>query len=158
MDLRLLGRTGIRVSALSLGTYTFGPNPDGIGSTTAEDARELVAVAIDAGVNLFDTADVYADGLSEEILGTALGGRRDEVLVATKCHFRPGAGEGGRFRLRLARTRLALRATTSSAPAKPACGDSVRTGSIFSSSTQSTSSLMSSRRCVRSTTSSEPAR
>lgn len=94
MELRLLGRTGLRVSALSLGTMTFGPNVgwEAIGALGVEEAKDLVALALDSGINLFDTADIYSDGLSEEVLGRALGKRRDDVLVATKCHFRMGDG------------------------------------------------------------------
>lgn len=82
MEHRVLGRTGIRVSPLCLGTMMFGAwgNPD-----EAECAR-MVHTALDAGVNFVDTADVYAFGESEEILGRALKGRRDDVVLATKFH------------------------------------------------------------------------
>jgi aryl-alcohol dehydrogenase-like predicted oxidoreductase len=63
-----------------------------LGQVGVDDARELVAVAIDAGINLIDTADVYSGGLSEEVLGKALGSRRDEVLIATKLNQRTVAG------------------------------------------------------------------
>ena len=90
METRLLGRSGLRVSVLSLGTMTFGGSGvfERIGATQVAEARELVDLCLDVGVNLFDTADVYSSGLSEEILGQALGSRRDRVLVATKLHFR----------------------------------------------------------------------
>ena len=94
MELRLLGRTGLHVSALSFGTMTFGGEGrfEPVGTTQVAEARELLAMCIDAGVNLVDTADVYSFGVSEEILGEALGARRDEVILATKLHFRLGDG------------------------------------------------------------------
>ncbi len=96
MEYRYLGRTGLRVSALSLGTMTFGGARSdwfrAVGSTEADEARTLVDLCVEAGVNLFDTADVYSNGASEEILGQALGSRRDDVLVATKLHGRMGEG------------------------------------------------------------------
>jgi aryl-alcohol dehydrogenase-like predicted oxidoreductase len=91
MEYRYLGKTGLGVSALSFGALTFGgegPWYDQVGNTQVPTARELLSVAIDAGVNLVDTADGYSFGRSEEILGEALGGRRDEVLIATKLHAR----------------------------------------------------------------------
>ncbi len=90
MELRVLGRSGIRVSALSFGAMSFG----GVGGFAAvaaqqgDEARALVDQCIDAGVNLFDTADVYSAGRSEEILGQALGQKRQRVVVATKLHAR----------------------------------------------------------------------
>jgi aryl-alcohol dehydrogenase-like predicted oxidoreductase len=90
VETRPLGRTGLRVSALSFGAMSFG----GVGGFAAvaaqdgEEARALVDQCIDAGVNLFDTADVYSAGRSEEILGRALGDKRGRVLVATKLHAR----------------------------------------------------------------------
>ena len=94
MEYRQLGRTGLRVSALSLGTMTFGGrgNFADVGSTDVEGARRQVDMCLDAGINLIDTADVYSNGLSEEILGTVLRGRRDEVLVATKARMPMGTG------------------------------------------------------------------
>jgi aryl-alcohol dehydrogenase-like predicted oxidoreductase len=94
MDYRQLGRSGLRVSALTLGTMTFGGrgNFAQVGSTGVTDARRQVDLCLDAGVNLFDTADVYSDGLSEEILGEVLEGRRDDVLVATKARMAMGDG------------------------------------------------------------------
>jgi aryl-alcohol dehydrogenase-like predicted oxidoreductase len=94
MDYRQLGRSGLRVSALTLGTMTFGGrgNFANVGSTGVTDARRQVDLCLDAGVNLFDTADVYSDGLSEEILGEVLQGRRDDVLVATKARMAMGDG------------------------------------------------------------------
>jgi aryl-alcohol dehydrogenase-like predicted oxidoreductase len=90
MELRLLGGTGLRVSALSFGTMSFG-GVGGFAAVAAQDgdeARALVDQCIDAGVNLFDTADVYSGGRSEEILGRALGDKRARVVLATKLHAR----------------------------------------------------------------------
>src|SRR5215212_9101308 len=94
MDYRELGRSGLRVSALTLGTMTFGGGGKfaHVGSTDVEGAKRQVAMALDAGVNMIDTADVYSDGASEEILGKALGDRRDDVLIATKARMAMGDG------------------------------------------------------------------
>src|SRR5919112_6276715 len=94
MEHRQLGHSGLRVSVLTLGTMTFGGAGRfaNVGSTDVEGARRHVDMCLDAGVNLFDTADVYSDGLSEEILGQALAGRRDRVLVATKARMTMGDG------------------------------------------------------------------
>jgi aryl-alcohol dehydrogenase-like predicted oxidoreductase len=95
MEYRNLGGSGLRVSALGLGTATFGGGTDFFrawGASDVAEATRMVDVAIDAGVNLFDTADVYSDGLSEEILGRVLRGRRDRVIVSTKATFRMGDG------------------------------------------------------------------
>ncbi|MBU8860806.1 MULTISPECIES: aldo/keto reductase [unclassified Micromonospora] len=81
MQYRTLGRTGVQVSALALGAMNLGP----IGGTTQEEATALVGTALDAGINLIDTADVYGNGLSEEMVGRAIAGRRDEVVLATKA-------------------------------------------------------------------------
>lgn len=85
MVYRSLGRTGVQVSVACLGTMTFGWNPDDWGSHEAE-ALKVADAAFDLGINFFDTADVYARGVSETILGKALKGRRDRVVLATKCH------------------------------------------------------------------------
>lgn len=94
MQTRLLGDSGLRVSALALGTVTFGGRGgyEGIGSVRAGEAKRMVDVSLDAGINFFDTADVYSHGLSEEILGEALKGKRDGVVLATKAHGRTGDG------------------------------------------------------------------
>jgi aryl-alcohol dehydrogenase-like predicted oxidoreductase len=94
MDCKLLGASGLSVSAFSLGTMTFGRKDQfaAIGEVGQEDARAFVDCAIANGINLFDTADIYADGRSEEILGQALGPRRKDVLVATKVYQRMGSG------------------------------------------------------------------
>jgi aryl-alcohol dehydrogenase-like predicted oxidoreductase len=81
MQYRPLGRTGVHVSALALGTMNLGK----IGGTTQADADALVGAALDAGINLVDTADVYSAGQSEQMLGKALAGRRDDVVLATKA-------------------------------------------------------------------------
>ncbi len=92
MEYRFLGRSGLQLSAFSFGTMTFGGEGrhKSIGGTQVDEARRLIDVCIEAGVNLFDTADIYSNGLSESILGEALGGRRKEVLIATKAFARMG--------------------------------------------------------------------
>ena len=94
MDYRQLGRSGLRVSALTLGTMTFGGRGRfaQVGSTGLEGARRQIDACLDAGVNLIDTADVYSQGVSEEIVGEALDGRRDDVLLATKARMPMGEG------------------------------------------------------------------
>jgi aryl-alcohol dehydrogenase-like predicted oxidoreductase len=94
MDYRQLGRSGLRVSTVTLGTMSFGDAGEGapVGSVDLAGARRQVDLCLDAGVNLIDTADVYAQGRSEEILGEALEGRRDRVLVATKARMPMGEG------------------------------------------------------------------
>jgi aryl-alcohol dehydrogenase-like predicted oxidoreductase len=95
MEYRQLGRSGLKVSVLSLGTSTFGGVGElfkAWGSTEVEEARRMVDACLEAGVNLFDTADVYSSGRSEEILGKAIEGKRDQLLVSTKVAFRLGQG------------------------------------------------------------------
>jgi len=95
MEFRTLGHSGLKVPVLSFGTGTFGGGNDFFrawGSTDVAEAKRLVDICLEAGVNLFDTADVYSDGLSETILGKAIAGRRDQVLISTKATFRMGAG------------------------------------------------------------------
>src|SRR4051812_13692972 len=94
MDYRQLGHSGLRVSALTLGTMTFGGRGHWtrVGATEADTATRQVDMCLDAGVNLIDTADVYSDGLSEEVVGKTLKGRRDRVLIATKARFAMGDG------------------------------------------------------------------
>ena len=98
MDYRQLGRSGLKVSAFSLGTMTFGGkgNFGKTGATDVEGARRQVDLCLEAGINLIDTADIYSAGLAEEILGKTLKDRRDKVLVATKARFRMGAGAARR--------------------------------------------------------------
>ncbi|WP_437580252.1 aldo/keto reductase [Sorangium sp. So ce887] len=95
MEFRLLGGSGFKVPVLSLGTGTFGGGNEffqGWGSSGVAEATRLVDVSLEAGMNMFDTADVYSDGLAEEILGQAIKGRRDRVIVSTKATFRLGSG------------------------------------------------------------------
>ena len=95
MEYRLLGGSGLKVSALSFGTGTFGGGSEFFkawGATQAAEAKKLIDVCLEAGVNLFDTADVYSSGKSEEILGKALKGKRDRALISTKATFRMGDG------------------------------------------------------------------
>jgi aryl-alcohol dehydrogenase-like predicted oxidoreductase len=94
MDYRQLGSSGLRVSALTLGTMTFGGagNFAKVGSTDLAGARRQIDMGIDAGINLIDTADVYSRGASETIIGEALAGRRGELLLATKVRMRMGDG------------------------------------------------------------------
>ena len=87
MHYRTLGRTGVQVSTLSLGAMNFGA----IGHTTQQDASALVDVALDAGVNLIDTADFYSQGESEEMVGRAISGRREDVVLASKAFLPMGA-------------------------------------------------------------------
>jgi aryl-alcohol dehydrogenase-like predicted oxidoreductase len=94
MEYRQLGRSGLRVSALSLGTMTLGDRgPDApVGMTDATGAARQIDLCLDAGVNVIDTADIYSDGVSEEILGRVLRGRRNRILLATKARFTMGVG------------------------------------------------------------------
>lgn len=95
MEYRHLGKCGLKVSALSFGTATFGGSNEFFkawGSTDVEVASRQVGMALDAGVNLFDSADAYSRGTAEEILGKALGSRRSDALVATKAVYRVGDG------------------------------------------------------------------
>lgn len=98
MDFRLLGRSGLKVSALTLGTMTFGGKGffAKAGNTDLAGARRQIDRCIEAGINLFDTADIYSVGVSEEILGQALGARRNQVLIATKARFPMGQGPNDR--------------------------------------------------------------
>ncbi|MET0547572.1 MAG: aldo/keto reductase [Caulobacterales bacterium] len=105
MEFRRLGRTGLQVSALSFGAMTFGGGKGfgDVGNTGVAEAQTLTGLCIDAGVNLFDTADVYSQGQSEEILGKALGNKRKDVLIATKAfgQMRPGPNGLGASRQHL---------------------------------------------------------
>jgi aryl-alcohol dehydrogenase-like predicted oxidoreductase len=94
MDYRQLGRSGLRVSALTLGTMTFGGrgNFASVGDTDVAGARRQLDLCLDAGVNLVDTANVYSDGLSEEIVGEVVQGRRERLLLATKLRMPMGDG------------------------------------------------------------------
>ena len=106
MEYRRLGASGLKVSALSFGTGTFagqGPLFGAWGNTDVAEARRLVDICLDAGVTMFDTADVYSNGASEEVLGQALRGRRDRVVVSTKTSLPMGDGpyDAGSSRSRL---------------------------------------------------------
>jgi aryl-alcohol dehydrogenase-like predicted oxidoreductase len=108
MEYRQLGGSGLKVSALSFGAATFGGGNEFFrawGSTDVAEASRLIDVCLEAGVNLFDTANIYSRGLSEEILGEALQGRRDKVLISTKASFPMGDGpnEMGSSRFHLIR-------------------------------------------------------
>jgi aryl-alcohol dehydrogenase-like predicted oxidoreductase len=95
MEYRQLGGSGLKVSALSFGTATFGGGNaffSAWGNTDIAGASRLIDVCLEAGVNLFDTADAYSGGLSEEVLGKAIAGRRDQLLISTKTNFRMGSG------------------------------------------------------------------
>ena len=103
MKYRRLGTTGVYVSELCLGAMTFGTQWEVIGALGQPEADALVGRSLDAGINFFDTADVYSTGDSEEILGHALAARRHEVVVATKVRGRmgPGANQVGLSRLHI---------------------------------------------------------
>jgi aryl-alcohol dehydrogenase-like predicted oxidoreductase len=95
MEYRLLGSSGIKIPVLSFGTATFGGGGDFFkawGNTQLADAKKLISICLDYGVNLFDTANVYSRGMSEEILGKALEGLRNRVFISTKASFSMGDG------------------------------------------------------------------
>ncbi|MBF8192106.1 aldo/keto reductase [Nonomuraea sp. K274] len=97
MEYRQLGASGLKVPALSFGAGTFAGKGDFFGAwgnTDVAEARRLVDICLDAGVTMFDTADVYSDGASEEVLGQALHGRRDRALISTKAGLPMGSGPG----------------------------------------------------------------
>ena len=93
MQYMQLGHSGLRVSRLTMGTMSFGGGGkfSNVGSTETEDAKRILDICRDRGINLIDTADIYSDGLSERIVGEAIKGKRDDWLVATKVRF-PLAG------------------------------------------------------------------
>ncbi|MGA9569716.1 MAG: aldo/keto reductase [Candidatus Acidiferrales bacterium] len=95
MEFRILGRSGLKVPVLSLGTGTFGGSNEFFrawGNSGVPEATRLVDICLEAGVNMFDTADIYSEGESEKILGAAIAGRRDKVLISTKATFKMGSG------------------------------------------------------------------
>ncbi|MFI1567131.1 aldo/keto reductase [Streptomyces sp. NPDC020490] len=92
MQYRTLGRTGVQVSSLALGAMNFGR----IGRTSQDEVTALVDTALEAGINLIDTADKYGDGESEEMTGKAIAGRRDDVVLATKAGLPMGDGRNSR--------------------------------------------------------------
>ena len=98
MEYRRLGASGLKVPVLSFGTGTFGGGTEFFkawGSSDVAEATRLVDICLEAGVNMFDTADIYSQGQSEEILGAAIKGRRDKVLISTKGTFRMGGDAAG---------------------------------------------------------------
>jgi aryl-alcohol dehydrogenase-like predicted oxidoreductase len=107
MEYRTLGRSGLKVSAIAMGTFTFGGvGPFGrVGNQGVPEARALVDLCIDQGVNLFDTSNMYSGGLAEEILGEVLEGRRQDVLVTSKARMKigPGPNDEGTSRFHLIR-------------------------------------------------------
>ena len=143
MDYRQLGRSGLRVSTITLGTMGFGGTgwAAPVGQIDVEGARKQIGLARDAGVNLFDTADVYSDGLSEEILGKALGSDRDEVLIATKVRGKMGDGPNDM---------PACLGTTSSGARRTVCGGSAPITSTSTRFTNGTGRRHSRKPCKRS--------
>ncbi|WNG24351.1 aldo/keto reductase [Cystobacter fuscus] len=109
MEYRRLGGSGFKVPVLSLGTGTFGGANEffkGFGNSGVAEATRLVDISLEAGLTMFDSADAYSNGLAEEILGQAIKGRRDRVIISTKGTFRvgPGANDVGSSRYHLIRT------------------------------------------------------
>ncbi|RVB07365.1 aldo/keto reductase, partial [Mesorhizobium sp. M7A.F.Ca.CA.004.05.1.1] len=95
MEYRTLGRSSLKVSTLTMGTMTFGGAGafSAVGKTDLDEARRMIDLCIDAGINVIDTANVYSNGISEEIIGEALGGKRKgDVLIASKARMRIGKG------------------------------------------------------------------
>jgi aryl-alcohol dehydrogenase-like predicted oxidoreductase len=94
MEYRQLGRSGLKVSTITLGTMGFGGTgwASPVGHLDVKAARQQIDICLEAGVNLIDTADIYSEGLSEQILGEALGADRDDVLIATKVRGTMGPG------------------------------------------------------------------
>lgn len=95
MEFRQLGRSGLKVPALSLGTGTFGGSNEFFqawGNTGVQEASRLIDICLEAGLNLFDSADIYSDGVAEEVFGKAIAGKRNRVLISTKATFRTGPG------------------------------------------------------------------
>src|SRR5438105_8897103 len=97
MEYRVLGRTGVKVSTHCLGAMMFGE----WGNTDEDECVRIVHRALEAGINFIDTADVYSAGVSEEIVGKALRGHRDEVVLGTKVHGEMGQGLNDRGNTRL---------------------------------------------------------
>lgn len=98
MEYRRLGTSGLQVPVLAFGTATFGGGNEFFqkwGTTDVEEARRLIDICLDAGLDFFDTADAYSQGAAEEILGQALGARRSQVLIATKLGYRSEPGPNG---------------------------------------------------------------
>ena len=150
MEYRTLGRSGLKVSVLTMGTMTFG-GAGGFakaGNTDLAGARRQIDLCLDTGVNLIDTADVYSRGLAEEIVGEALGAKRNDVLVASKVRFRMGDGPNDEG---LSRHHVL-------APSKPRCAGCAPTTSTSSTCTNGTARPRSRRPSPPSTASSPRAR
>ena len=146
MEYRQLGGSGLKVPVLAFGTATFGGGNEFFrtwGSTQVEEATRLVDIALEAGVNLFDTADAYSGGLAEEILGQAIKGRRDQILTLDQGHLSQ--------RTRPQRAWL-LAPSPDRAPARPACAAWAPTTSTFITCTASMRSRRLKKPCARSTT------
>ena len=95
MEFRQLGGSGLKVPVLSFGTGTFGGKGEfwqAWGSSDVAESTRLVDICLEAGVNMFDSADIYGEGASEEVLGQAIKGRRDQMLISTKGTFAIGRG------------------------------------------------------------------
>src|ERR1700740_1611156 len=108
MEYRQLGGSGFKVPVLTLGTGTFGGKGDlfsAWGNSGVPEATRLVDISLEAGLTMFDSADVYSGGLAEEILGKAIAGRRERVLISTKAAFRNGPGPNDVGSSRFALTR-----------------------------------------------------
>src|ERR1700722_4258253 len=106
MEFRLLGGSGFKVPVVSLGTGTFGGGGDFFkawGSSDVAEASRLVDICLEAGLNMFDSADVYSGGRGEEILGQTIKGRRDQVIISTKGTFGKGPNDVGSSRYHLIR-------------------------------------------------------
>src|SRR5205807_1643800 len=107
MEYRLLGRSGFSVPVLTLGTGTFGGRGrlSAWGTTDVAEAMRLIDICLEHGLTMFDSADIYSNGSSEEVLGSAIQGRRDKLLISTKATFRSGEGanELGSSRFHLTR-------------------------------------------------------
>ena len=136
MRYRTLGRTGIKVSPYALGAMMFGAiaNPD------HDDAVRIIHRALDSGINLVDTADAYSHGESEEIVGKALKGRRDDVVLATKAHLPMGDDPN----------QQGTRAAGWSARSRTRCGDcrpTTSTSTRCTARTRRPTSRRRSRRC-----------
>ena len=138
MEHRQLGRSGLRVSVLGLGTMGFGGAGKfaNVGELDVQAAGRQIDLCLDAGVTLVDTANVYSQGASEEIVGKAIRGRRDRITLATKARFAMGDGPND----------AGLSRTTSSRRARTACAASAPTGSTSTRCTSGTARRRSRRR------------
>ncbi len=139
MEYRQLGGSGLMVPVLSLGTGTFGGNGElfkAWGATDVAEATRLVDICLEAGLSMFDSADIYSAGMAEEILGQAIKGRRSQVLISTKGTFRngPGPNDVGSSRIHLIQRRRSQPAAVGNGLHRPVSvarlrrGDSRRRG------------------------------